>query len=254
VGEEFTKGIDELREWDVDIWKQCEDQVPQNSAVFAQLMGIHYDLVTRMHNARHGEPERGLERGLRAMAAKCTHLVRAMWISVMAGYPGARHPLARALYETSLQIYYLRQHPDEFELWSKAEKMPAEQRRFWPSSMMKRLKTTDDELRIYRAMADAAHPNPASLSGLGGYDSATDSLELSIGQLVPIQEARHSSASVCLLAAISAFNIARNVKNSLVDGLPDEEESQAFLSRLASLTDALEKEAVKGTPIHNVFK
>lgn len=252
--EPFSKSVGELRDWDVEVWKHNEALIPKNSGVLAKLIGIHYDLLVRMHQVDPEHRQRGMERALRSMAAKCTHTLRAMWVSIMAGYPGARHPLARALYETALQMYYLRQHPDEYDLWCKVDKSAGEQRRFWPSRMMKRLELSEEERKIYSVLADAAHPNVTSLSGLGAYDSEGDALELSIGRVLTVEEARHSSLSVCLLAAISAFNIARTVKNALADELPNEEELQEFLRRLTDLTSGLEREPVQGTAAYDVFK
>ena len=253
MAEPFAKSAKELREWDQDVWRQTEAQVPGNASVFAQLTGIHYDLLAQAHERNARQKDSRFERALRLMAARCTHILRAMWVSVMTGYPAAYQPLMRTLYETSLTMYYLRLHPEDLGIWAKRDKSKAEQRRFWPSEMMKRLKSPDAERLIYRSMAEAAHPNPPALSRLGGYDPDSDTLEISVGRVLPENEARRLSADICLLGAISAYNTARTVKDALVDGLPNEEQLHEFLGQLTKLTDSLEKGPVQGTTVFDML-
>lgn len=245
--EPFSKSIDELHEWDHEVWKKAEGLIPRNSEVFAKIIGIHYDLLVSAHQANGGETENGLERALRLMAARCTHILRATWIASMAGYPGAFHPLVRSLYETSLTMYYLRTFPADFEAWAKPDKPFGKQRKFWPASMMKRLKSPEDERLISSRLAEAAHSNPAALSRLGAYDAESDRLEISVGQVPTADEARRLSRDICLFGVISAYNVARTVKHALVDGLPSKDELQEFLVRLNELMKSVDRPPSAGS-------
>ena len=251
--EPFSKDITQLRQWDQDVWKQTEAQIPENSAIFAAILGVHFDLIDQSHNRHPGRRHGRLERMMHLMAVKCAHLLRAMWIGTITGYPGVRQPLARALFETALTMHYLRAFPEEFDVWRKRDRPSKDERRFWPSAMMKRLALSEPERKLYQVLANAAHPNPTSLSGLGGYDAQTDALETSIGQVLPVAEARKFSANACLIGAVSAYNIARNVEDALVDGLPASMELGQFLQRLIGLTGSLVRDQTQGTPVFDLF-
>jgi len=253
VSEPFSKSISELREWDCRVWEQTEAQVPENSVVFAKLVGIHFDLLLGAHNRNPRRKVSSFERALRLMAARCIHILRTTWLACMTGYQGAWQPLVRALYETSLTMHYLRLHPEDFSIWTKRDKSPAEARRFWPSAMMKRLNSPEPEQLIIRGLAEGAHPNPPSLSRLGGYDLKSDTLEISVGQVLTKEEAQNLSADICLFTAISAYTIARVVEDALVDGLPNEAQLHEFLNRLTSLTDSVKRERRKGATVFDLF-
>jgi hypothetical protein len=247
VAEPFSKNIAELREWDHEVWEKAEGLIPRNSEVFAKIIGIHYDLLVRAHEPHGGRTENGLERALRLMAARCAHILRATWIGSMAGYTGACQPLVRALYETSLTMYYLRTFPAEFETWTKPDKSFPEQKKFWPSSMMKRLKAPEHENVIYSRLAEAAHANPPALSRLAAYDAESDTLEISVGQVTTADEARRLSRDMCLFGVLSAYNVARTVKHALVDGLPTHDQLQQFLVRLDDLMKSADRPPSAGS-------
>ena len=242
-----------LRKSECEVWEEAESRIPTNSSIFTQIVAIHFELLLQAHNRNPESKNSRFERAMRLMAARCAHILRGMWISAMAGYPGTVQPLARALYETSLTMYYLRNFPGDFGPWIKKDKSSDEQKRFWPSEMTSRMKAPEIERQIYSGLAEAAHPNPPALSRLAAYDAAGDALEISVGQVLSQEEARRISAEICLFAALSTYNVARTVKDALVDGLPNDEQLQELLGRLKGLTDLLEKDAVRGTTVFDMF-
>jgi hypothetical protein len=150
-------------------------------------------------------------------------------------------------------MYYLRTFPADFGLWIKRDKTSDEEKRFRPSEMMKRFGAPEQERLIYSHLAEAAHPNPTALSRIAGYDPVSDTLEISVGQVLSAQEASSLSADICLFGAISAYTTARTVKDALVDGLPNEAQLSEFLQRLSGLTDSLRRDRREGGTVFDLF-
>lgn len=150
-------------------------------------------------------------------------------------------------------MYYLRTFPDDFGVWIKKDKSSDEAKRLWPSEMMDRLQAPQHERLIHSGLAEAAHPNPTALSRIAGYDPDSDTLEISVGQVLSKNEASSLSADICLFAAISAYTVARTVRDALVDGLPNEAELKEFLDRLAGVTGSLSRQRPQGATVFDLF-
>lgn len=250
----MERGFSELRTLESQTWAESESKVPENAAVFHDIVGIHHELILRAMGPKTSSHRNRFERGMCLLAAKSTHLVRAAWISTLTGYPGGYQPLVRGIYETSLTMFYLRRFPGDFGAWIKESKTSNESGRFWPSKMMDRLGSPPVERQILSALAQQAHPNAESTTLFSSYDAPTDQLQIDIGAPLEIQRLTSLTSALCLFGAISAYTIARTLKGSLVHGLPDDDDVKLFFERLqALLAKRTQVQEIKGTKVFDLF-
>ncbi len=244
-----------LSEIEAGTWTKAESLVQTNADIFHEIIRIHHELLLKaLDRPRHPRKYK-FERALALLAAKNTHMLRGAWISAMSGYPGATQPLVRAIYETSLTMFYLRAFPSEFGIWKKDKKSDAEAKKFWPSAMMGRLKSSEEERKVLSILAQQAHPTLDSVGMVGAYDPSDDDLEISIGTLLDRDMLVRITSLLCLYGVISAYAIARSVNHALVEGLPDKDQETDFMGRMQGLLNKREKvEMIGGTHISDVLK
>jgi hypothetical protein len=240
------------RQLEASVWSDSEALVPENAAVFHQIVELSHELLTRAMDAKEDPRLEMFDRTLCLLAAKLSHLLRAAWMATMSGYPGACQPLVRALLETCLTMFYLRRFPEAFSIWVKETKTKKEEMQFWPGAMMRRLKSPDIERSIFQLLAQQAHATALSITLLGSYDAERDILQIDIGIKLPLEKLTFITDSLCLYAALASHTVARTVRDSLVEGVATEDEVKGFFSKVqAILEKRTHAPSVEGT---NVFE